>query len=205
MGKRRGHRARSKGVSLWPLAIVIVAFLAYVVAKRAIPYVEENALPIGLALAAVFVAVALVFVERNRRRYARWVALREVKLLTPMQFEEHVAEFYRQRGFKVTMTPRIGDQGIDVIAEREGRRIGIQCKLYSANVSNDAVQQVLAGKHYYQCSHAVVIASGGFTASAIELAKRSNVELLNGEQYAELVRKLVESNSRARVNGPVAG
>lgn len=48
------------------------------------------------------------------------------------QFEYRCAELLRNRGFhKVSVTQSIGDQGIDVIAYKNGEKYGIQCKYYS--------------------------------------------------------------------------
>ena len=43
------------------------------------------------------------------------------------------------------MTNATGDLGLDVIAEKQGLRYGIQCKYYSYPVGNIAVQVAYAG------------------------------------------------------------
>ena len=54
--------------------------------------------------------------------------------LDPRQFEELVAGAYREEGWRVTLTPRSGDRGRDIIAEREdigAIRVLDQVKLYA--------------------------------------------------------------------------
>ncbi len=62
------------------------------------------------------------------------------------EYEEHCAEILRTAGWETRSTPKSGDQGVDIIAERDGIRIAIQCKNYKQPVGNKAVQEVLAGK-----------------------------------------------------------
>ncbi len=84
------------------------------------------------------------------------------------------------------MTNATGDQGLDVIAEKQGLRYGIQCKFYSHPVGNKAVQEAYAGCGYYDCDVPVVMTNSTFTVSARELADQLGVELWEGyEPYVE--------------------
>ena len=86
----------------------------------------------------------------------------------------------------ITVTNATGDQGLDVIAEKQGLRFGIQCKYYSHPVGNKAVQEAYAGCGYYDCDVPVVMTNSTFTASARELAEQLGVELWEGyEPYVE--------------------
>ncbi|PTQ74363.1 restriction endonuclease [Celeribacter persicus] len=52
----------------------------------------------------------------------------------PREFEEFIAASYERQGFKVLLTPRSGDGGVDLIAEKSGigtLRILDQCKAFS--------------------------------------------------------------------------
>jgi restriction system protein len=51
--------------------------------------------------------------------------------VTPDEYEHHVAELLRADGWSATVTPYVGDHGIDVIAERNGRRMGVQAKTWA--------------------------------------------------------------------------
>ena len=56
-----------------------------------------------------------------------------------LQFEHRCAELLRYRGFhKVTVTKGSGDQGVDILAQKNGLKYGIQCKYYCAlSASNE--------------------------------------------------------------------
>jgi predicted RecB family endonuclease len=100
-----------------------------------------------------------------------------------LEFEAHVAWYYRQLGYRIEMTKASGDQGIDVIAENDVERIGIQVKRYSGSVGNSAVQEVVAGLRHYGCSRGVVVTTSAFTRGAIALARSNGVELIDGYAY----------------------
>lgn len=63
----------------------------------------------------------------------------------------------------------------------------MQCKFYSGNVGNAAVQEVYAAKAFYDASHAAVICNTGFTRSAIELAGKLGILLVPDEKLEQFV------------------
>ena len=72
-------------------------------------------------------------------------------------------------------TSRTGDQGADVIAEKNGKKIIVQCKLYSKPVGNKAVQEVFAAKQFYNGDLGIVITNNDYTKSARQLANSTNI------------------------------
>lgn len=93
-------------------------------------------------------------------------------------FEEYLKAHLEERGYKVSLTPKSGDYGVDLICKKDKEKIAIQAKRYSNHyVGVDAVQQVMAGKVYYKCDRAIVITNSRYTNNAYELAKNDDVEL----------------------------
>ena len=102
--------------------------------------------------------------------------------MSGQEFEMYCIDILRGLGFaNVQQTKASGDQGVDIIAEKDSIRYAFQCKYYSHPIGNYAVQEVNAGVQYYNCDVGVVITNSSFTRSAIELAERCNIELWNGE------------------------
>lgn len=94
------------------------------------------------------------------------------------QFEVECAKLLRKQGFtRVSITKASCDQGIDILAYKDGIKYGIQCKYYSSPVGNKAVQEAYAGARYYNCDVAVVMTNATFTKSANELAEKIDVLL----------------------------
>lgn len=98
-----------------------------------------------------------------------------------LEFEYWVAEALNLFGWQTKVSKGSGDQGVDVIAVKNDVVWAIQCKLYSQPVGNKAVQEVYAGSQHYKADIAAVITNAGYTASAKELAKSTNVRLLSPE------------------------
>lgn len=79
-------------------------------------------------------------------------------------------------GYRAICTPRSGDHGVDVVAEKSGRRVAVQVKLYGkTRVGNQAVQMLLGGMRFYDASEALIITTGNLTRKAIELSRKAGV------------------------------
>lgn len=105
-------------------------------------------------------------------------------------FERFCADILSKNGFKnIKLTQGSGDQGVDIIAYKDDIKYGIQCKCYSSDVGNKAVQEVFAGKTFYQCHVGVVLTNRDFTKSAIELAKHNGIILWNRAKLLQLIEK----------------
>lgn len=95
------------------------------------------------------------------------------------EFEHWVSEQLQKFGWDCKVSQGSGDQGIDVLASKQGVSVGIQCKLYSGNVGNKAVQEAHAGIGFYEVSQAVVLTNSKYTPSAEKLAMSLGVLLLS--------------------------
>ncbi|WEQ58380.1 restriction endonuclease [Novacetimonas hansenii] len=117
--------------------------------------------------------------------------------MNPYDYEEHCAILLRQIGWNARATVASGDQGADVIADKDGKKIVLQCKLYSNPVGNDAVQQAFSAMGYYDCTHSAVVSNAGFTTSARQLASKNGVTLLNHAQLQDYARDVeIEDGDR---------
>ena len=95
-----------------------------------------------------------------------------------LAYEHEVAKKLPSKGFHhIKVTKGSGDFGADIIAHKGFEKYAIQCKCYSGAVGVKAVQEAIAGKAYYDCDRAMVITNSTFTPAAVELAKKSHVEL----------------------------
>lgn len=101
----------------------------------------------------------------------------DVDLMSGFEFETLIGKLFGKLGFTTEITKASGDQGIDIIAEKNSRKIGIQAKCYSGSVGNKAIQEVVAGLNYYHLDKGLVITNNYFTESARELAEANNVIL----------------------------
>ena len=93
------------------------------------------------------------------------------------EFEQFVSYLFTKMGYTTEITKSSGDQGMDIIAEKGGNRVGIQSKCYSSKVTNRAVQEIFTALNHYNCSKGIVVTNNYFTDSAVELAQSNNIIL----------------------------
>lgn len=99
--------------------------------------------------------------------------------MTPAEFETFCAEQLRLGGWDARVTLRSRDQGVDVIAEKDGTRVVVQCKLYARPVGNKSVQEVAAARAHEQAHYGAVVTNSRYTTSAEELAGTNRILLLH--------------------------
>lgn len=101
-------------------------------------------------------------------------------------YERFCATLLERAGWDARTTRAAGDQGADVVAERDGVRLVVQCKRYAKPVGNGAVQEVVAARSYWNADHAAVVSNAGFTRAARKLAAATDVLLLHHDALPDI-------------------
>lgn len=119
------------------------------------------------------------------------INLSQIDYMDGHSFEYWCANLLRRIGYKdVYVTQGSGDQGVDIVAVKDGVRHAFQCKRYSSKVGNTPVQEVYAGMKMYNCSVGTVITNQTFTDGAFELAERVVVNLWDRHTLETLVSRI---------------
>ena len=135
-------------------------------------------------------AVSLPFVLLWRHANSSHRRAEQCLRLTGEEFEQYVALLLADHHYRhIEITKGSGDQGVDILCERNGKTYAIQCKNYDGAVGNFAVQEAYAGAQFYGCEIPVVVCPGTFTRGAIELAESTGVELWDGEKLSRMMKK----------------
>ncbi|MBD9181052.1 MAG: restriction endonuclease [Roseburia intestinalis] len=114
-------------------------------------------------------------------------------------FERYCADCLLKKGFtKAEVTSGSGDHGVDIIAEQNGIRFGIQCKLYQGQIPNKAVQEAYTGASYYDCDVAVIMSNSELTRQAQVEAKKLRVKFWNIADY------IPETDRKASQKGKIS-
>jgi restriction system protein len=130
--------------------------------------------------------------EQWQRRYGMKQAA-ELRQLSGTEFEQYLTGLFHQHGYQVELTPASGDYGADLLLSKQGQRIAVQAKCYTGSVGVSAVQEALSGMAYYQCHGAWVITTGTYTTNAVELARKSNVRLLDSTELGKLMMQVADN------------
>jgi HJR/Mrr/RecB family endonuclease len=99
--------------------------------------------------------------------------------MSPTEFEVSCAQELRRAGWNASVTRQSRDQGTDVIAEKSGMRVVLQCKLHARPVGNKSVQEAAAARAHEHANFGIVVATNGFTPAAEELAATNDILLLH--------------------------
>jgi restriction system protein len=118
----------------------------------------------------------------------------EFSKLTGIEFELLLVKLFEAMGLIVQHTGGTGDQGGDLILNRDGKRILVQAKRYSNFIGNSAVQEAVGAIKYHDCSSAVVVGTNDFTPGAKQLAAANNVKLMDKKELQSLLLKFLKES-----------
>ena len=117
------------------------------------------------------------------------IEISNIDEMTGDEFERITARVLKANGYKfVTKTIASGDYGIDVTAEKDGKKYAFQCKRYTGNVGIKAVQEAYSGAKMYHADVAAVITNSSFTPNAQKMAKEIGVLLIDRNGLVKLMR-----------------
>ncbi len=155
---------------------------------QAAPYLAPV---IALVLGGVAVVAALrapSIAAKRRGLFDRQRDIDSIRSLSWLQFEQLVGETYRRRGYRVSENALKGaDNGIDLWLCKDGGDVLVQCKHWKQNVGVSVVREHLGVVSAYKARRGVIVSSGSFTAAAQDFAQQTGIELVSGEQLAQLV------------------
>jgi len=127
-----------------------------------------------------------VYIAPKRR--AILATLAEIEKMDGLEFERYVADLLRRHGYtKVRLTERF-DLGIDIVAEKDNERWGIQVKRYKSLVGADAVRAAVTALKAYHCDRAMVITNSRYGSYTKRLARLSDCVLIDKAGLAKLIR-----------------
>lgn len=155
---------------------------------------------IGLLLQGAFfiftVSFRFVATANTRKRY-RAVEIGNIDTMEGLEFERYLAYLFQELGYRVTVTKGSGDQGADLLLEKDGMRTVVQAKRYNNKVSNHAVQQVIAGREFYNAQTAIVVTNNDFTNSAKQLAQKTRVDLWDRNKLGKMILMISSARDEA--------
>ena len=187
---------RSGGTQLdWILgggALAFIVLLGFVSDStmeltKALKVLFGGSLLIGSVVAALWVALYLR--TRPTTPTARELSSRfeVVRSMSGAQFEVFIADLFRAMGHQAVVLGGAGDQGVDIVVNRRGVRVAVQCKNHRKPVNNKAVQEVYAGARHHRCVEACVIAPAGYTSGAYALARSTDVSLFDTDSVHQWI------------------
>ena len=140
---------------------------------------------IVLSIIAIVLLVTGIVVSCKKRNFSG-----NYDLMEGRDFEYFCADLLEKRGFlEVEVTKGSGDNGVDILAEKDGVTYAIQCKRYDEPVGVKAVQEAYAGRDYYDRMVGVVMSNQYFTKNATDMARKLKIMLWDRGYLEEMIEE----------------
>ena len=125
--------------------------------------------------------------KNNQKLEKNNLKIHDVDGLDGFAFEYLLGALFKQMNYKVEVTRGSGDQGADIIISKMGRKTVVQAKCYLNNVSNKAIQEVVAAIKYYNADAGMVVTNSYYTKGAKELAEANNIALWDRDKLSQML------------------
>ena len=194
----------------WSIPVAVVFFVLPAIWFQATFKIPQGLL-LGAALGAVAATISLAAgVAGWKMRQGRAQFLEEhldigwLNNLTWQDFERQVAAIYRQQGYSVEETGGGGaDGGVDLRLQLHGTTAIVQCKRWKTyKVGVKPVRELLGVMSAQKVHRAIFITSGIYSDEAVRFARENSIELVDGAQLAEMLRRFQASLKQAHGQRP---
>lgn len=158
-------------------------------------YLFKNSLILILFLWIVItiISVVSISIKSRKKQYSRSEIAKEIREMTPRQFEVFCGNVFKQLGYKTKVTDYTSDGGKDVIATNGEDIIYIECKHYSMGnlVGREILQKLVGASVGGGATRAILITTSGYNNNAYNYAKTIPwLDLWNIDDLVEVVSSL---------------
>lgn len=123
--------------------------------------------------------------------------------MNPRQFEIYVEKYFKQEGYKTTLTNQSADYGVDVFAEKNKEKIAIQAKMFGDSqrkINRKAMMELHGAKEYFDCTKAMMVTNGKVLDDAIEVANKLNIEIIYLDNNNHYQKEKISDSSEIDFN-----
>ena len=193
MRRRRKYRKSKE-----PLKIIVLLIICFFLLFK-VGVITEDHVKIAIAIMIGIPVLYLlrVFVKKKVKKYRYLHSdLYRIDRMDGVEFEQYLKAHFENLGYHVKTTPTTADYGVDLICKRQGECIAVQAKRYRDKIGISAVQEVIGGMNYYDCTYGMVVTNSYFTKNAQELAEKSNVVLWD----RDVISKIFHIHNKSKSN-----
>lgn len=120
--------------------------------------------------------------------------LEQLYALQPYEFEQYVADIFRQRGYRVKLHGRRGDNGVDLrLTQPNGKEAIVQCKRYRKSVGPDVVRELYGTLMHERVAHAFLVTTADISDAARAWAQGKPMTLIDGRSLAYIAAMMQKS------------
>jgi HJR/Mrr/RecB family endonuclease len=126
-----------------------------------------------------------------KRKINYEVVRRNLRYMSPREFEEFTAKLFNQLGYSSKITQATRDGGKDVILNNN---IYIECKHYQGSVGREIANKLYGVMCADGVKGGIIITTGHFTTDCINFCKRVGILLYDMNDILKLYKKAYERN-----------
>lgn len=181
--QRHNRSASNRETALIVLAIVAL-FIAHLWQEQP---VLATLLGILILITLCGFGYAYYLWKARQQQGMRQLSLEAVDTMSGQEFEQYIGALLPALGYSnVRYTARSNDDGIDIIASKDGQKYAIQAKRYSSKVGKESVYPVdsAARSPRYRCDKTMVVTNSYFTKGAKEYAHAVGCQLVDRDELA---------------------
>ena len=176
--KKRTNSNNSYGFLSFIITTLVIV-IGYIYRDSVFSYIPVLIFCFITAFIIVFFA-KIFHKNRIRNQYIR-SPLYKIDKMSGEEFERYLKAYFEKIGYKVSLTSKSHDYGVDLVLKDRYETIIVQAKRYKNKVGITAIQEIVAAKEMYNADRCMVITNSFFSKSAQELAQTNNVELWDRE------------------------
>jgi len=138
--------------------------------------------------------MALFIKKSKTHKQSQWKTDKELERyllgLEHWEFENFVADLFSKLGYKTQVRGGSYDEGIDVIAEKDGIKHYIQCKHYHGIIGPDKIRDFYGAINAkYSNEIAFFVTTSYFSEEADRFTRGKNIELIDRAKLIKLIRE----------------
>ena len=134
--------------------------------------------------------------EQEQRKKTMEQKVEQLYHLTPREFEEWTESLFKTLDFQnVVLTPQSGDKGLDLIAEKDGKKIAVQCKKFKGVVGTPVIQAFAGALQTANIDKGYFITTGTYSLDAEKIAQDLPIELYDRNSLGGLIEVAMKSSS----------
>lgn len=104
--------------------------------------------------------------------------------LSPKEFENEVALWFNRQGYIAKTTTYVGDGGVDVVLEKQGEKIYVQCKHYNSPVGVAVLRELFGVVKSDNVSAGILVCLVNPTKGAQDFAQNNGIRVITAKELA---------------------
>ena len=135
----------------------------------------------------------------QKKKFNRIRRLSQMQRMDPVEFELFTGYLYRKLGYRVSTTADSGDEGIDLVVRRWGRKFVVQCIRYSGTVGQPVARVLYGAMTHVGARGAHLVTTGRISKKAEEWVAGKPIVLVDGNDLVAWVNKTRRGNQKTKI------